>query len=345
MSGANLPPLKTRKLGRTSVSVTELGLGTAPLGDLFERIEDGEAAAVIGAAWDGGVRYFDTSPWYGRGQAEHRLGRALYRQPRDEFVISTKIGRVLRRPLKQGPIKDQWLGGLQFQPVFDYGYDGVMRSFEDSLQRLGINSIDLLLIHDLDAWSHRSPANVDAYFGELATGGWRALEQLRDCGAVKGIGAGLNVKEAIPRFLDLFDIDFFLLAMRYTLLEQDVLDSIFPRCAERGVGIVVGGGYNSGILATGAVPGAMYNYEPAPPAILERVSRIERVCARHAVPLPAAALQFPLGHPIVASIIPGAIARAQVEQNLAAFRHPIPAGLWAELKHETLIRADAPVPA
>ncbi len=345
MSGANLPPLKTRKLGRTSVSVTELGLGTAPLGDLFERIEDGEAAAVIGAAWDGGVRYFDTSPWYGRGQAEHRLGRALYRQPRDEFVISTKIGRVLRRPLKQGPIKDQWLGGLQFQPVFDYGYDGVMRSFEDSLQRLGINSIDLLLIHDLDAWSHRSPANVDAYFGELATGGWRALEQLRDCGAVKGIGAGLNVKEAIPRFLDLFDIDFFLLAMRYTLLEQDVLDSIFPRCAERGVGIVVGGGYNSGILATGAVPGAMYNYEPAPPAILERVSRIERVCARHAVPLPAAALQFPLGHPIVASIIPGAIARAQVEQNLAAFRHPIPAGLWAELKHEKLIRADAPVPA
>jgi D-threo-aldose 1-dehydrogenase len=345
MSGAVLPPLKTRRLGRTTVSVTELGLGTAPLGDLFDRVEDDEAAAVVGAAWDGGVRYFDTSPWYGRGQAEHRLGRALYRRPRDEYVISSKIGRVLRRPLKPGPIKDQWLGGLQFQPVFDYGYDGVMRSFEDSLQRLGINSIELLLIHDLDAWSHRSPANVDAYFGELATGGWRALEELRDSGAIKGIGAGLNVKEAIPRFLDLFDIDFFLLAMRYTLLEQDVLESIFPRCAERGVGIVVGGGYNSGILATGAVPGAMYNYEPAGPAILERVSRIERVCARHGVPLPAAALQFPLGHPIVASIIPGAIARSQVGQNLAAFRHPIPADLWAELKQEKLIRADAPVPA
>jgi D-threo-aldose 1-dehydrogenase len=345
MSGAVLPPLKTRRLGRTTVSVTELGLGTAPLGDLFVKVEDDEAAAVIGAAWDGGVRYFDTSPWYGRGQAEHRLGRALYRRPRDEYVISSKIGRVLRRPLKPGPIKDQWLGGLQFQPVFDYGYDGVMRSFEDSLQRLGINSIELLLVHDLDAWSHRSPANVDAYFGELATGGWRALEELRDSGAIKGIGAGLNVKEAIPRFLDLFDIDFFLLAMRYTLLEQDVLESIFPRCAERGVGIVVGGGYNSGILATGAVPGAMYNYEPAGPAILERVSRIERVCARHGVPLPAAALQFPLGHPIVASIIPGAISRTQVEQNIAAFRHPIPADLWAELKHENLIPADAPVPA
>ena len=219
-----------------------------------------------------------------------------------------------------------------------------MRSYEDSLQRLGVSSIDLLLIHDLDAWSHRSPANVDAYFGELATSGWRALEELRDSGAIKGIGAGLNIKEAIPRFLDLLDIDFFLLAMRYTLLEQDVLDSIFPRCAERGVGVIVGGGYNSGILATGAVPGAMYNYEPAGPAVLERVRAIEQVCARHRAPLPAAALQFPLGHPIVASIIPGAISSAQVEQNLAAFNHPIPASLWEELKHEKLIRADAPTP-
>ena len=345
MSGASLAPLKTRKLGPTNVSVTELGLGTAPLGDLFQMVEDHEAAAIIGAAWDGGVRYFDTSPWYGRGQAEHRVGRALYRKSRGEFVISSKIGRVLRRPLKPGPIKDQWVGGLQFKPVFDYSYDGVMRSFEDSLQRLGVNSIDLLLIHDLDVWSHRSEANVDAHFGELATSGWRALEELRDSGAIKGIGAGLNIKEAIPRFLDLFDIDFFLLAMRYTLLEQEVLDSIFPRCGERGVGIVVGGGYNSGILATGAVPGAMYNYAPAGPEILERVKKIERVCARHSVPLPAAALQFPLGHPIVASIIPGTIARAQVEQNLAAFRHRIPTDFWAELKHDRLIRADAPTPA
>ena len=167
---------------------------------------------------------------------------------------------------------------------------------------------------------------------------------MRDSGSIKGIGAGFNIKGAIPRFLDLFDIDFFLLAMRYTLLEQDVLESVFPRCDESGVGIVIGGGYNSGILATGAVPGAMYNYAPAGPAILERVKKIEGVCARHRVPLPAAALQFPLGHPIVASIIPGAISRAQVEQNLAAFRHPIPADLWAELKHEKLIRADAPTP-
>jgi D-threo-aldose 1-dehydrogenase len=344
MSGAVLPPLKTRKLGRTKVSVTELGLGTAPLGELFDRIDDNEAGGLVAAVWEGGVRYFDTSPWYGRGLAEHTLGRALYRKPRGDYVISTKIGRVLRRPLGPNAIKDQWLGGLEFQTVFNYGYDGVMRSFEDSLQRLGINRVDVLLIHDLDPWDH-NPAALNAYFGDLKTGGWRALAELREAGAIGGIGAGFNSLGSIPRFLDLFDIDFFLLAMRYTLLEQEVLESEFPRCAERGVGIIIGGGYNSGILATGAVPGAMYNYEPAGPAILERVSRIERVCARHAVPLAAAALQFPLGHPIVASIIPGAITRVQVERNLAAFRHPIPRELWAELKHEKLIRADAPVPA
>jgi D-threo-aldose 1-dehydrogenase len=343
MRGASLPTLNTRKLGRTNVGVTELGLGTAPLGDLFEMVEDEDAAAVMQCAWEGGVRYFDTSPWYGRGQAEHRLGRALYRRPRSEFVISTKIGRVLRRPLKPGPFdRGQWIGGLEFETVFNYGYDGVMRSFEDSLQRLGLNSIDLLLIHDLDAWYHKPPVKLDAYINELFVSGWRALDELRSQGIIKGIGAGLNTIGTIPRFLDLFDIDFFLLAMRYTLLEQDVLDSEFPRCAERGVGVIIGGGYNSGILATGAVPGAMYNYQPAGAAILERVRKIEQVCARHRVPLPAAALQFPLGHPIVASIIPGAISRAQVEQNLAAFRRPIPADLWAELKHEKLIRADAP---
>ena len=227
--------------------------------------------------------------------------------------------------------------------MFDYGYDGVMRSFEDSLQRLGINRVDVLLIHDLDPWDH-NPATLNAYFVELKTSGWRALAELREAGIIGGIGAGFNSMGSIPRFLDLFDMDFFLLAMRYTLLEQEVLETEFPLCEKRGVGIIVGAGFNSGILATGAVKGAMYNYAPAGPDILERVRKIEAVCARHHVPLPAAALQFPLGHPIVASIIPGAISRANVEKNIAAFRHPIPADLWAELKHEKLIRADAPVP-
>jgi len=275
-------PFRTRKLGRADVRVSELGLGTAPLGELFERVDDAEAAALVARAWAGGVRYFDTSPWYGRGLAEHTLGRALFRRPRSDYVVSTKIGRVLRRPFGPGAIKDQWLGGLEFQTVFDYGYDAVMRSFEDSLQRLGINSVDVLLIHDLDPWDHNAPA-LDAYFGQLKTSGWKALSELREAGIIKGIGAGFNSKESIPRYLDLFDIDFFLLAMRYTLLEQDVLDLEFPRCAERGVGIVIGGPYNSGITATGSGPKAMYNYSPAGPEILARVKKIKAVCARHGV--------------------------------------------------------------
>jgi len=336
--------IRTRKLGRTGVEVTELGLGTAPLGELFVKVEDEDADAVIASALSGGVRYFDTSPWYGRGLSEHRLGRMLRRAPRGGFVLSTKVGRVLRRPLSMKPIADQWVGGLPFQPVFDYSYDGVMRSFEDSLQRLGLNAIDLLLIHDLDAWEHKPAERLDAYFQQLIAGGWKALVELRDQGVIKGIGAGLNSMGTIPRFLDLFDIDFFLLAMRYTMLEQDVLDEEFPRCQERGVGIVIGGGFNSGILATGAIPGALYNYAPAPKPVIERVAAMEAVCKRHRVPLAAAALNFPLGHPIVASIIPGALSAAQVDRNIAAFGHKSPADLWAEMKRETLIRADAPTP-
>jgi D-threo-aldose 1-dehydrogenase len=345
MTLKELPGLPVRQLGRTGVTVTELGLGTAPLGELWDIIEEEEAGALLNAAWEGGVRYFDTSPWYGKGQAEHRVGRALYRKPRGQFVISSKIGRLLRRPLKPGPFEHgEWLGGLEFDAAFDYSYDGVMRSFEDSLQRLGVNRVDVLLIHDLDPWHFKTEAKVGPYMTQLYTSGWRALEELRDQGVIKGIGAGFNTMGTIPRYLDLFDIDFFLIAMRYTLLEQDVLDSEFLRCAERGVGIVVGGTYNSGILATGAVPHAMHNYSPAKPEILERVRRMEAVCHRHKTPLAAAALQFPLGHPIVAAVIPGAISRAQVAQNLAAFNHPIPPDLWAELKQESLIRADAPVP-
>ncbi len=320
-------------------------MGTAPLGETFDIIEEDEARALLAAAWDGGVRYFDTSPWYGKGQAEHRLGRALYRRPREDYVISSKIGRVLRRPSKPGPFQrdSDWIGGLEFAHDMDYSYDGVMRSFEDSLQRLGHQP-------------HRraaDPRSRHLAFQERGEG--RALlEPARDqrlagagsitrSGVIKGIGAGFNTMGTIPKYLDFFDMDFFLIAMRYTLLEQDVLDAEFPRCDERGVGIVIGGTYNSGILATGAVPGARYNYSPAGPEILARVAKMEAVCQRHGVPLAAAALQFPLGQQSSPRSFP-ARSQREVEQNIAAFRHPIPADLWAELKHEKLIRADAPVP-
>ncbi len=340
-----MDPLARRTLGRTDVQLTQLGFGSAGLGDLYTVLPEAEAAATVAAAWDAGIRYFDTAPWYGRGQAEHRVGRALHAQPRAEFVLSTKVGRTLH-PVHRAEAfaRGMWAGGLPFQERFDYSYDGVMRSFEDSLQRLGLPRIDLLLIHDLDLQYHARMERVTALLGELYTGGWRALSELKQAGLIRGIGAGINELGMMPRFLDLIDLDFFLVALPYTLLEQGVLDAEFPRCAAAGVGIVIGGVFASGILATGAVAGAKHNYADATPEALAKVARMEAVCRRHGVPLPAAALQFPLGHPLVASVIPGAIAPQHVTRNVAAFRHDIPADLWAELKQEGLLRADAPTP-
>lgn len=344
--GSALSPTGLRKLGRTDVSVTQLGLGAAPLGDLFVKMTEEDAAATLAASWTVGTRYVDTAPWYGRGQSEHRVGRDLYRRPRDQFVLSTKVGRTLRPPIDPKRFDPEpWVGGLPFEITFDYSYDAIMRSYEDSQQRLGMTSIDFLIIHDLDFRHHATEAKVAAYLAQLATGGWRALASLREQGLIKGIGAGINELGMIPRFLDPFDIDFFLIAMRYTLLEQESLEIELPRCAERGVGIVIGGVYNSGILASGAVPGAKYNYVDATPEVMERVHRIEAVCKRHQIPLATAALQFPLFHPSVAAVIPGAISPAQVRQNFAAIGTTIPADLWAELKREKLLRADAPVPS
>jgi D-threo-aldose 1-dehydrogenase len=340
-----MDPLARRSLGRTAVELTQLGFGGAGLGDLFDIVDDRDADATLRAAWDAGIRYFDTSPWYGRGQSEHRFGRALYRRPRADYVLSTKVGRLFVAVHDAEHFEHGfWRGGLTFQHRFDYSYDGVMRSFEDSLQRLGLPRIDLLLIHDLDHAHHGSEARVSAYLTELHNGGWRALTKLKDAGLIRGIGAGINQRVMIPRLLDLLDLDFFLVAMPYTLLDTDVLDNDFPLCAARGVGFVIGAPFASGILATGAVQGARYRYADATSEIMAKVKRIETVCERHSVPLAAAALQFPLGHPSVAAVIPGALLPEQVTRNVAAFRHTIPAAFWAELKSEGLLREDAPVP-
>jgi D-threo-aldose 1-dehydrogenase len=338
-------PLARRKLGRTEVELTQLGLGGAGLGDLFDIVDDRDADATLRTAWDAGIRYYDTSPWYGRGQSEHRFGRALYRRPRADYVLSTKVGRLFRAVHDAEHFDhDFWRGGLTFRHQFDYSYDGVMRSFEDSLQRLGLPRIDLLLIHDLDHGYHGSEARVTAYLTELHNSGWRALTALKEAGLIRGIGAGINERVMIPRLLDLLELDCLLVAMPYTLLDTDVLASEFPLCVARGVGFVVGAPFASGILATGAVQGARYRYAEATPEVMAKVKRIEAVCERHNVPLAAAALQFPLGHPSVASVIPGALLPEHVTRNIAAFRHAIPAALWAELKYEGLLREDAPVP-
>ena len=337
--------MKTRKLGRTDVSVSELGFGGAPLGELFERVSEAEAQETLQAAWDAGVRYFDTSPFYGYGKSEQRIGRFLRQQRRQEFVLSTKVGRVLRatRDLDSFDPK-MWVGGLPFDWAFDYSYDGIMRSYEDSLQRLGLNSIDLLLIHDLDYFFHPNEERVTASMAQVYTSGWRALDELRSSGQIKAVGAGLNMLGMVPRFLEMVDLDFFIIAMPYTLLDQDALDVEFAQCAERNVNIEIGSVFASGILATGATENALYAYEPAPAEVLEKTRRMEAVCQRHHVPLPAAALQFPLAHPIVSAVIPGAHKPAHIHSNIKCFHYPIPNDLWAELKTEGLLREDAPTP-
>ena len=333
-----------RRLGKSGVEVTIMGFGGAPLGNLFEALSDATTWATVRACYDAGIRYFDTAPLYGYGLGEHRIGEALRGRERDTFVLSTKVGRLLKpgdpKTLDHGPFKD----ALPFAEVYDYSYDGVMRSVEDSLQRLGMHRIDILLAHDLDVWTHGSEAVRQQLVTEFMAGGYKAMAELREQRVVRAIGAGLNETAACQDLAGRGDFDCFLLAGRYTLLEQAPLDAFLPLCEQRGIGLIIGGVYNTGILATGAIEGAYFQYSPAPPEILERVRRIEAVCTRHRVRLPTAALQFPLGHPAVATVIPGTRAPAEVEQNLAIFAPRIPADFWAELKQEGLLRADAPTP-
>ena len=338
-----MDPFQKRRLGRTDVMLPQLGLGGGPLGDLFSKVTDADAEATLAAAWAAGIRYYDTAPWYGRGQSEHRFGRHLYSRPRNDFVLSTKVGRLLRVPASLDKFDPGiWTGGLPFEIRWDYSYDGIMRSYEDSLQRLGLPSIDMLIIHDLDFMHHRTEPLVNAYLAQLASSGYRALAELKTHGLIRAIGAGINELGMIPRFLDLVDLDFFMLAMRYTLGEQGTLEEELPLCAARGVGIVIAGVFSSGLYATGPVPGAKYNYVDATPEQLARAGKIEAICKRHGVPLAAATLQFPMHHPLVASVIPGGIRPEHVAANLDHFQRDIPSALWADLKREGLLRADAP---
>jgi D-threo-aldose 1-dehydrogenase len=335
-----------RPLGRTKLKVTVLGLGTATLGNLYAPVSDADAHDTVKTAFDAGVRFVDTAPFYGHGWSEHRVGEALRGYKRDDIVLSTKIGRLLKPkdPGKGGIDGGVFAAVLPFDPVFDYSYDGVMRSVEDSLQRLGTHRIDVLLIHDVDRWTHGSEEAADRRRKEVLDGGYKAMVKLRESGAVGAIGAGLNEWDSCQKLAEASDLDCFLLAGRYSLLEQESLQTFLPLCQKRGIGVFMGGPYNTGILATGAVPGAMYNYAPAKPDILERVRKLEAVCQRHKVTLASAALQFPLAHPAVCSVIPGAKTAAEVKRNIATIEAPIPRDFWAELKREKLIAEEAPLP-
>src|SRR5487761_2552311 len=318
-------------LGRSAVRVTRLGFGAAPLGNLYAPVAEDEALGAVQAAYAQHVRYFDTAPLYGHGMSEHRCGEALRRYRRDTFVVSSKVGRLLRPGRDPGDARDGYVDALPFHPAYDYSYDGAMRSFEDSLQRLGTDRIDILLVHDIDVRTH----GVDGQrrrFDEAIDGAFEALRRLRDEGAVGAIGLGVNEVEVCTAVAHRVDIDCVLLAGRYSLLEQGALDAFLPLCVVRKIGVILGGVFNSGILATGASADARYDYALAPPVVLDRVRRIEAVCRRHGVPLAAAALQFPYGHPAVATVIPGARTRAEVEQNLALLQVAVPADLWRDLK-------------
>lgn len=335
-----MDPTEKRELGRTGVRLTQLGLGGAG----FRRsVPRSDVLGALDEAWEQGIRYFDTAPWYGLGMSEHRVGDALQERTGD-YVLSTKVGRRLRPRAghRAGPGDGDDTG---FEVQFDYSRDGILRAFEDSRQRLSLPTIDLAIVHDLDLGYHAPAERMDAHLAQLLTSGWPALGELKEAGLIRGIGVGINTLGLIPRFLDLFDVDFFLLASPYTLLEQDALDVELPRCVERGVGIVIGAVFNSGIGATGPVPGARYNYREPTEAERGRAAAVQAVCRRHDVPLAAAALQFPLAHPAVASVIPGALCADHVRRNVEHLRRPIPAALWEELRERGLLREDAPVPA
>jgi D-threo-aldose 1-dehydrogenase len=341
-----MDPFETRPLGAKGLLVTRLGFGGGTLGDPWEVIDEARADLTVEAAYAAGIGFFDTSPWYGNGKSEHRLGRVLRTKPRESFVLSTKVGRLYFRPEDPKSFSQaRWAGGLPFDLRFDYTRDGVLRSYEDSLMRLGLTTIDALLIHDLDLRHQKTEAGVAAGFNQLdAGGGYAALAELKAAGEIRAIGAGINHTGMIPRFLERFEIDFFLVAMPYTLLDQPALAAELPLCLERGVSVVIGAVFASGILARGPAEGALYAYKPAEREVIERTRRIDAVCARHGVPLAAAALQFPLHHPAVASVIPGPNSPGQVRANLLHMRRAIPTDLWAELKAERLLDPAAPTP-
>jgi D-threo-aldose 1-dehydrogenase len=292
------------------IELGRLGLGTAPIGGLYEAVEDETAQALVERAWTLGLRYFDTAPLYGAGLAERRLGAALRGKPRHEFAVSTKVGRLLR------PGESEWHGAPALVDYFDFSHDAALRSLEESLERLGLDRVDIALVHD-----------PDDHVDEALAGSFRALQRLRDEGVVRAIGVGANHAEVHCRFAREADPDCFLVAGRYTALDRSAADELLPLCEELGIAVIAGGVFNSGVLAGGDT----FDYEPAPPEVLARVERLREMCERHGVPLAAAAVQFPLRHPAVATVLVGCRTQEEVAENVRLSNLDVPDALWDEL--------------
>jgi D-threo-aldose 1-dehydrogenase len=327
------------KLGRTGLSVTALGFGATAIGGMYEEVSDAQAHETVDAAWEQGIRLFDAAPQYGLGLGEMRLGAGLAGRPRDQYVLSTKVGRLLRADAPPNP-DDFGPDGLPFDKgtpavatVYDYSRDGVLASIEESLTRLGQDRLDIVYVHD-----------PDNYVSEALAGAFPALIELREQGVITAVGSGMNQTAALETFARETDPDLFLLAGRYTLLEQGALDTFLPLCEQRGITVIAGGAYNSGLLAD-PNPGTHYNYLPAPPPLVKRAQQLAAVCARHGVPLKAAAIQFPVAHPAVAAVLTGARRSAEVGENCALFDLPVPPDLWQELRAVGLLDERAPVPS
>ena len=324
-------------LAKTGLTVTRLSIGTAPIGNLLDVVPEADAAAAIDAAFSAGIRYIDTAPFYGYGLAEQRAGRGLAGRVRDDYVVSTKVGRLIRPGKRTGTEvfgnnQSFYLANDEMCCVLDYGYDGVMRSLEESLERLDLDRVDILHIHD-----------PDDHFDEAVEGAYKALDKLRSEGTIRAVSAGMNQWEMPARFMDYGDFDCFLLAGRYTLLDQTSLPEFLPKCQRNGVSVIIGGVYNSGLLADPR-PGITFNYVAAPKDLIDRALEIEKTCLRHGIPLKAAAIQFPLGHPAVATVLTGVRSAEEFKENERLFRLSIPDDLWADLKAEGLLVEEAPVP-
>jgi D-threo-aldose 1-dehydrogenase len=327
--------IASRRLRAGTPPLTELSLGCSQLGNLHHAMDDDTAGAIVDAAWDTGVRYFDTAPHYGLGLSERRLGAALATRPRADYVLSTKVGRLLE-PLAavRGQDTDGFAVAATHRRVWDFSRDGVRRSLEESLQRLRLDQVDIVYLHD-----------PDDHLEQVLATGYPALEELRDEGVVRAIGAGMNQTPMLCDLARNTDVDLLMLAGRYTLLEQGALDDLLPVCERRGIGVVVAGVFNSGVLARRKPPeDATYDYARAPAQVLDRVRRIADVCERHGTTLPAAAIAFPLGHPAVVSVCVGARSPEQVRRNARLLGAEVPQHLWDELREEGLLDPAAPVP-
>ena len=335
--------MKDVSITKKQLKIKNISYGTAVLGNYYEVLSNDEASQVINKAFDLGINYFDTAPLYGFGLSEHRVGMNLQLKDRDSYILSTKVGRLLSpadpKEIDRGP----WKGGLNFNPYYDYSYDGTMRCIEQSMHRLGISKIDILHIHDVDYFTHKEKHLVEKYFSEAIKGAYKALEELRRNGDISAISVGINEFEMAERFLKEVDVDCVMLAGRYTLLEQNSLKTFLPLCEKKKVDILLAGPFNSGILA-GSEKNLNWNYAKASKELIDKVHSLKKICGNYNIPLAAAAIQFPLAHPVVKTVVTGAVNVKELEDNVSYLDVKIPNDFWQELKTLDLIAKESPVP-